>query len=136
MGNLNRRIERRKKEYAALLESRSFLQGMQYASDKVQSTDGSSFTRMSDQLIDLEAEITREMIDLATLRRKVIGQIEKLENNTYERILEGRYIETKTLQKIADELGYSYYWTCHLHGLALQSFADKNNFLQKSKTPQ
>ena len=40
-------------------------------------------------------------------------------------ILFRRYVQYQTLETIAGDLHKSYYWTCHLHGEALQEFEEK-----------
>lgn len=65
--------------------------------------------RLKDQYLDLHIEIHER-----------IGRVRP---DIYADILYMRYLENKTLVQIAEELNYSYEWTCRLHGRALQAFS-------------
>lgn len=78
-----------------------------------------------ERLIKKEDEVNAQIDRLIDLRKKVIGEIQSLDNMVYVQILYKRYIEYKSLGKIAEEMHYSYDRVKHLHGIALQAFGRK-----------
>ena len=77
-------------------------------------------------LIKLEKEESK----LLKLKEQYIETFEEIRvrlisvnPDIYSDLLYMRYLEQKTLVQIADELNYSYEWTCRLHGRALLAFS-------------
>ncbi len=77
------------------------------------------------KLMDLEAEIDKDVDRLADLRHRIIAEIHALHDVRYEKILFKRYVEYKSLEQISVEIGYTYTWTKHMHGYALLAFGKK-----------
>ena len=77
------------------------------------------------KLHELSCTLRKEIAEYANLKRLIISQIRSLENEAYSRVLYKRYVEYKPLEAIADEMGYSYAYTRHLHGWALKEFGEK-----------
>lgn len=73
------------------------------------------------KLIDLEAEINREIDSLVDARRTVSQTIDKVEDDKEFNILHQRYVQGKTLEQIAFDMGYTYRWICSMHRRALQT---------------
>lgn len=73
------------------------------------------------KLIDLEAEINREVDRYANARNAVVGTVDKVTDARLHKVLSKRYVEFKTWEQIACEMGKSYQWVCKLHGIALQA---------------
>lgn len=73
------------------------------------------------KLIDLEAEINREIDSLVDARKSVVGTIDKVTDTQMHEVLCKRYIAFKTWEQIAFEIGKSYQWTWSIHGKALQA---------------
>lgn len=73
------------------------------------------------KLIDLEAEIDREIDSLVDARNSVVGTIDKVMDTQMHEVLCKRYIAFKTWEQIAFEIGKSYQWTWSIHGKALQA---------------
>lgn len=85
---------------------------------------GGSQDNMSDamaKLIDLEAEINREIDRLVDARTAVTATIDKVEDARLHTVLNMRYVQFKTWEQIACYMGRSYQWVCKLHGAALQA---------------
>lgn len=96
-----------------------------YAADRVQSTPTDRMANVVGRYTDLE-NIVRGMIDEYYYKKDfIINQIISLEDPRYRDILHARYVEFKSLKKIAHEMHYEYKWACALHGRALNAFADK-----------
>lgn len=73
------------------------------------------------KLIDLEAEIDRAVDRYVDARNAVTGTIDKVTDARLHKVLSKRYVEFKTWEQIACEMGKSYQWVCKLHGIALQA---------------
>lgn len=73
------------------------------------------------KLIDLEAEIDRAVDRYIDARNAVTGTIDKVTDARLHKVLSKRYVEFKTWEQIACEMGKSYQWVCKLHGIALQA---------------
>lgn len=72
------------------------------------------------KIVDLEAEIDREIDSFVDARNTVTRTIDSVEDERLHRVLAGRYIQCKTWEQIACDMGRSYQWVCKLHGTALQ----------------
>lgn len=67
------------------------------------------------KIIDLESEITSLTNEYIEKRTEIIRTIDSVENSVLYEILFKRYVEGKSLNIIADEIGYAYPWTRQLH---------------------
>ncbi len=95
-----------------------------YAGDRVQGgrSGGAPYVDAVHRLLDLEAEINREIDTYADRKHEIIGQIQALGPPQYAEILYKRYVEFKSLEEIAGEMHYAYGYVRSLHGRALQEF--------------
>lgn len=82
------------------------------------------------KIVDLEAEINRDIGRYVDAKRKVSSTIEKLDDPDQLKVLHMRYVQYKTWEQIAYEMGFSYRWVCTLHGRALQQI---DNFLKTAQ---
>ena len=91
--------------------------------DRVQTSgSGDMMPELIQRLLDLEAEIDKEIDNFADQKRKMIRQIQDLRNETYVSLLYRRYVEFKTLEVISVEMNYTYQYTRRMHGYALAEF--------------
>lgn len=128
---LDHDIDRKRYEFETLKKRRTYISGMDYTADRVQtSSDGEGFTSISDRLIDLQREINTEIDEYYDMRHKAINQIQSLSREEYSDILFRLYVQYQSLETIAGDLDKSYYRICHLHGEALQEF--EKSFLKDS----
>lgn len=96
-----------------------------YSADKVQSSPTDRMANVVGRYTDLENRV-RSMIDEYYYKKDfIINQIVGMENAKYSNILYARYVEFKSLKRIATEMHYDHKWICALHGRALNAFADK-----------
>ncbi len=120
---LDELIEQRIKERDAL---RNFdgVTAIQYDGDPVQTSHSGSapFEKSVEKLISLEEELDVLIDEYVTLKNKIIGEIQGLNNTVYIALLHKRYVEYKSLEVIAVEMHYSYERVRHLHGYALHAF--------------
>lgn len=125
------KIDQKIKEYESIKKRHSTLNGMDYSAVRVQtSPDGQGFTRAIDRLIDLEREINEDIDAFYNDKHRKIKEIQEMGRTEYIDVLYRRYVEYKPLEQIAVEMGYSYYWCCHIHGEALKEFSKVRNFPQ------
>ena len=91
--------------------------------DAVSGGNGSQ-DRLSDavaKIVDLEAEIDREVDAFLDARQTVSKTLDKIDDTNQFNILHQRYVQGKTLEQVADNMGYTYRWICSMHGRALQT---------------
>ena len=92
-------------------------------SDRVQtSSDQDPLGNAVAKIVDLENEVNDCIDHFSEKRRKIIMQIDSIENQMQYQILFSRYIERKTFEKIADDNGYSVRQIIRIHGEALLQF--------------
>lgn len=108
------------------LKSRS-VGSINYSKERVQITPSGDapFVKMSEKIVDLEAEINSEIDAFVDEKHKIINQIQGLKNADYISLLYKRYVEYKSLRRICTEMDFSYDYIKHLHGCALKDFEDK-----------
>lgn len=116
-------IGARKKQLDRLRKERTYLQGVSYDRDRVQTSGNPDPNRGSDVLLDLEYEIAQKVEASYRVRDRIIGEIERLENPLYVQLLLLRYIDGLRFEEIACRMSYSYIHTTRLHGEALRAFA-------------
>lgn len=73
------------------------------------------------KIVDLEAEIDREIDYFVNARRKIVALIDKLSDPDQIQVLHKRYVQCKTLERIACDMGMSYRNVCYIHGKGLQA---------------
>lgn len=86
------------------------------------SVSGDKIPRIVAKYVDMENKINRDIDGYIDLKDKIINEIHSLKNKLYMDILFKRYVEFKSLEKIAVELGYSYIHIRRMHGYALLEF--------------
>lgn len=85
-------------------------------------TKTSHIDKISDNvasIIDLEEQIRLEKCRMLQIKDRIINEIQSLDNPVYIEVLYKRYIEYKTLWKIAEEMKYSYGHIKKLHFYAI-----------------
>ena len=94
--------------------------------EKVQSTPnfdkmGATFAKIE----EMEEKLDSLIDDFIDRKNHIIAQIDGIDNELGDVILVSRYIERKSLEKIATELNYSYKSINRYHGAALKEFEEK-----------
>lgn len=100
-----------------------YLQAIDYAKDKIQTSNKASVEDIIIKLCDLEAEITQEIDELIDKKRVAKEEIDKIEDVTLRGILTMRYLETLKWEEIAVQLNYDYRHVLRLHGEALNKLS-------------
>ena len=116
-------IRARKGQLERLRAEQTFISAVSYDADRVQTSGNADPMRGVDRLLSLEQEIAQKVEAAERIRSRIIDEIESLQNPLYVTILIKRYVEGLNFEKIADQMRYSYMYVIHLHGEALQNFA-------------
>ena len=74
-------------------------------------------------IVDLQAEINRDIDRLVDLKREMVAVIKAVENIEYQTLLEKRYLCYQTWEQIAVDMGYSVRQLYRLHDEALENVA-------------
>ena len=83
-----------------------------------------SISQMADavgKIIDLQAEINRDIEQLVDLKREMVRVIKAVGNTEHQTLLELRYLCFKTWEQIAVDLGYNVRHVYRLHDEAVES---------------
>lgn len=89
---------------------------------------------MVGKIVDLEAEIQKDMVDIAYKRHEIINMIHGLDSAAHMQVLFGRYIQCKGLDAVAKDIGKSYRYVIEMHGKALEAFGIVHkSFLEKEE---
>lgn len=103
----------------------SFLRGIDYSGDKVQTSPADSMSTSIGRLVDLEREVTAAIELYSAEKDKRINQIHQLGNSLYEDILILRYVDEFGFEEICNIVHASYSTVTHAHGEALEAFRRK-----------
>jgi hypothetical protein len=122
---IDNRIKDKETQKAELLEMMGSIKGMTYDGDIVQtSANGDQMVNLMIRIEEITNQIlddTRKYIDL---KDKIIGQIQSIGDWRIESLLFKRYVEYKSFELIAIEMGFNYDYTRELHGAALACFEE------------
>lgn len=76
------------------------------------------------KMAELKTEYENRWLEAEKERLKIADRINQIDE-PYRTILMLRYIHEKNFEEISVELHYSYAWTTHLHGEALQKYEER-----------
>lgn len=82
------------------------------------------------KIVDLEAAINEDISRYIAARQEISAVIDKLSDPDQLQVLHMRYVQYKTWEQIACDMGFSYRWVCTIHGRALQQV---ENFLKNAQ---
>ena len=124
---LKRRIKQLEDRIEEIRSEVSSPKAIRYDKDMIQSSP------TSDAFANYVIRIEKEESKLIKLKEQYLETYEDIRvrlisvnPDIYSDLLFMRYLEQKTLVQIAEELNYSYEWTCRLHGRALLAFLRNN----------
>ncbi len=83
-------------------------------------------SRMADcvmAIIELENQISADMLELVNLKKEITETINKIENAEYKTLLEKRYLCFITWEEISTDMGISIRNIYRIHGQALKEIA-------------
>ena len=78
-----------------------------------------------DKIVDIEAEIDREIDELVDLKEEIEAAISSLKDEKEKTLMEYRYLSGMTFEWIASEMHYSWRWIHKLHKQALANMEIK-----------
>lgn len=91
--------------------------------ERVQSSrNNDKFGTLFGRIDEIEQRVKQEMVQLIEFKLKVSGEINALNDARYIELLHMRYIEFKSWECIASDMGYNTRYTLKLHGHALEAF--------------
>lgn len=122
---LDARINTKIKQLEALntlaTSATSVLTGMPHSPNKATS----KMADIVDKIVDLQAEINRDIDALVDLKGEMRSKLEMVPAEDYKAILEMRYLCFMSWEQIASNLGLSVPYTYKLHERALKGFESR-----------
>jgi len=89
-----------------------------------------NISRMADiiaKMVDLQAEIDSDITALLELKQEIAAAIRRVDNQTYQTLLELRYLCFKPWEDIAAEMGYERRYILKVHDRAIQKLDTKRH---------
>ena len=121
---LDARINTKIKQLEALntlaTSATSVLTGMPHSPNKATS----KMADIVDKIVDLQAEINRDIDTLVDLKREIVSVIKGIENLEYQTLLEKRYLCFLPWEQIAVDMNYGIDNVFKLHKKALAQVVD------------
>lgn len=74
------------------------------------------------KIADMRKEIDMEIDGFVDKKHRIINQIHTLSDSKHMKLLFKKYVQFKSLELIAVEMGYTYQYIVELHGYALNEF--------------
>ena len=129
---LDSKIRRRQQEAKELRDVALSLGSTQMDPDRIRSAspDPDPMASQVGRYVDIQKEVQAMIIELMELKHQIIGQIAELDDSDCMRVLWKRYVDLKTFNQIADEIGYDIRTIFRIHGRALQAFNEKYKFVK------
>lgn len=120
---LDQRINSKLEQVASLnalaMKCTSTLTGMPRNPNRGTSTMADAVAK----IVDLQAEINRDIDRLVDLKREMVRLIKAVDNTEYQTLLELRYLCFKTWEQIAVDMGYNVRHVYRLHDEAVENIA-------------
>ena len=80
---------------------------------------GSPIERPMDKVLEIDAEINREIDELQIVHQEIRETLNQLEDENLKLLMEYRYIDGMTWEQIAVKMNYCWRQVCRKHGQAL-----------------
>lgn len=94
----------------------------QTTGERVMNSSTSDMMSTVDKIVDMQAVINAEIDRLVNLKEEARSKINQLKDTRYVSLLTDYYINCKTWEQVADDMGYDLRYIYKLHGRALQVF--------------
>lgn len=95
-----------------------------YSTEKVQTSTDNGMEKRFIAYSEYSRMLDEKVEELMAYRVKMLKLIKELSDSTYRTLLIARYINCKTWEKIAEDMGYDVRHVHRLHGAALRKFKD------------
>ena len=121
---LNEQIKDKQERIAYLDELMKSLSAIDYSKDKVQTNQqtDASFVNQIAKIDELKGEIEQDLLKLCDLQFEISHAIDSVEDVTFKLFLSKRYLLMKTMEEIAEEMGYSTTYIYKIQNKALETF--------------
>lgn len=121
---LNDQIKDKQERIAYLDELMKSLQAIDYAKDKVQTSQQADapFVNQIAKIDELKEEINQSLAKLCDLQFEISHAIDTVEDVTCRLFLSKRYLLMKTMDEVAEEMGYSTSHIYKIQKVALENF--------------
>lgn len=103
---INSLLKTRENEYARLTSITAQLTGI--------TVSGTKDPHKYDRIAELDDTIMHRVDDLAAVKNEILAAIFQLEDQRYREVLKLYYVDCKTLEQIAVDMGYSFHHISHL----------------------
>ena len=88
--------------------------------ERVQSSSGNAMEKKLTTLLEYDLRISRQKEKLLECKTEILTAIHSVDNDLYRALLTAYYVNCKTWEEVAQDLGYEVRWIYKLHGRALQ----------------
>lgn len=82
--------------------------------------NGSRIERSVEKVLEIEAQLAKEIDGLCTARQEIGGTLDRMEDETLKLLMEYRYIDGLTWEQVAEKMHYSWRQVCRKHEKALE----------------
>ena len=123
---LDMKIEHLNSMKQELLANMAMPKAVSYDKERVDvSPNSDGMINMIIRLEELSKKINNQLMEFFELKSKIVNQIHEIHDYRYIDVLYKRYVEYKSFELIAVEMGYEYQTILNYHGEALLKFAEK-----------
>lgn len=122
--DLDKMIDCKQLQIERLRAQAESLRSMDFSVDRVQGGPAKDPMKVMDRVIDLSAEITKDIDDLVDLKRKWRKRFQALPA-IQRNVVEAYYFDRKTFEEVAVQYGYSWRQVIRIHGYALLNLSKK-----------
>ncbi|MEA4900572.1 DUF1492 domain-containing protein [Desulfitobacterium sp.] len=120
---LDQRINSKLEQIASLNELATKCTGVLTGMPRNPNRGTSTMADAVAKIVDLQAEINRDIDRLVDLKREMVRLIKAIDNTEYQTLLELRYLCFKTWEQIAVDMGYNVRHVYRLHDEAVENIA-------------
>lgn len=113
-------IRQKEAQIGELRSSMTYLHGISYDRDRVQTSPQDRMPDQMSKLFELEEKYKRLIIRYQMEKDERIEVINSIPNPQHRELLILRYVDGKSLEEIAYRMHYSYKYAANLHGRALE----------------
>lgn len=121
---IDTKINQKMEELADLMTAATSTGAIDYSKDRAQTSPQNAQENRICKYVDLDAEINREIDEFVDIKHRVTKEIQELNVDYYIKILFKVYVQYKTVQDAANEIGLSYQYVRDLHKKALKAFEE------------
>lgn len=128
IATLSARVEASKKALRMLRASQSYISGISYDRERVQ-TSPSGSASYEDQvvrMIEKERAYEADIVAAENARQEIIGTIRGMSTPVFMSIIWARYVDGKTLQEVADDMCLTEGWVRQQGAEAIAEYYDAN----------